>query len=119
MRLEVLDRYFDALRTRDWKSLAGCLADDVHRTGPYCDVVRGRDAYVEFLSKMIPTLANYELKVSRIRELGDDSALAELSETVDVNGARIEYPEALVFDFDAAGQILRVDIYIKKPPGGE
>ena len=114
--MQVLDRYFEALRTRNWESLAGCLAEDVHRTGPYLDVVRGRRAYVAFLAGVIPTLENYELKVRRVRALGSDSAVVELSEIADVAGVRTEFPEVLLFDFDAAGSIRRVDVYLKQPP---
>ena len=111
-----LDQYFDALRTQNWESLAACLAEDVHRTGPYLDVVRGKKAYVDFLAGVIPRLENYDLKVSEIRALEDGSALVLLRESMDRNGVRLEFPEALVFDFDAAGQIQKVDIYLKQPP---
>ena len=116
--MKTLEHYFEALRTHDWESLGTCLADDVHRTGPYLDVVRGKQAYVEFLSGIIPTLRNYELKVFRVRELDGGSALVELSETLDVDGVRREFPEALLFDFDDEGLILRVDVYMKQPPAG-
>jgi hypothetical protein len=114
--MQVLDAYFEALRTQDWASLAACLAEDVHRTGPYLDVVRGRRAYVEFLAGVIPTLRNYDLRVQRVRHLGGESAVVELSEIADVGGVRTEFPEVLLFDFDATGSILRVDVYIKQPP---
>ena len=112
----VLERYFAALRSQDWASLTECLAEDVHRTGPYLDVVEGRTAYVTFLSGVIPTLANYSLEVSRVRKVGEASAIAELTEKLDVDGVPREFPEALLFDFDEAGRILRVDIYVKRPP---
>ena len=115
-RSPVLERYFEALRTHGWESLAGCLSDDVHRTGPYLDVVRGKQAYVEFLAGVVPSLPNYELRVSRIRELEGGSALVELSEILDVDGVRTEFPEALVFDFAPDGRIQRVDIFIKQLP---
>jgi hypothetical protein len=115
--MRVLDDYFAALRSQDWKRLAACLAEDVRRSGPYLDVLHGRQAYVEFLSRVIPTLPNYELVVRRTRELGAGSALVELSEILDVAGVRTEFPELLVFDFDAKGAIARVDIYIKQPGG--
>jgi hypothetical protein len=115
--MRALEEYFAALRSQDWKRLAGCLADDVCRSGPYLDVLRGRQAYVEFLSRVIPTLPNYELVVRRTRMLGAGSALVELSEILDVDGVRTEFPELLVFDFDAAGAIARVDIYIKQLGG--
>jgi len=116
MSRNVLDRYFEALRSQDWESLDACLSEDVQRIGPYLDVIRGKEAYVEFLAGVIPTLPNYELKVHEVRPLDGGSALALLSETLDRDGVRTEFPEALVFYFDDAGLIQRVDIYIKQPP---
>ena len=114
--MQILDRYFAALGSQDWQSLGACLAEDVHRTGPYLDVVRGRRAYVDFLASVIPKLRSYELRVARVRELGPASAVVELSELAEVNGVRTEFPEVLLFDFDEDGSILRIDIYIKQPP---
>ncbi len=98
--MRILDDYFEALRTQNWKLLTACLAEDVHRTGPFLDVVHGRQAYVDFLAGIVPTLRNYELTVHRIRTLGADSAVVELSEILDVGGVRTEFPEVLLFDFD-------------------
>jgi uncharacterized protein (TIGR02246 family) len=113
---DVLAQYFDALRKRDWRALADTLAPDVHRTGPYGDDVRGRDAYVAFLADVIPKLPNYALDVARIRALESGGAVVELSETIDRDGGRFRTPEALLFEFDAAGRIARVDVFIKQPP---
>jgi hypothetical protein len=115
--MRVLDDYFESLRTQDWARLSKCLAEDVRRTGPYLDDVEGRKAYLEYLSRVIPRLPNYDLRVRRTRELGAGSALVELSEFTDVDGVRTEFPELLTFDFDAAGAIARIDIYIKQPGG--
>jgi len=114
--MRALDEYLQALRSQDWKRLEACLAEDVCRTGPHLDVVRGRRAYVEFLAKVVPRLQNYELQVQRIRKLEGGSALVELCEIADIEGVRMEHPEALIFDFDEAGAILRIDIYLKQPP---
>ncbi len=114
--MQTLERYFEALRTQDWESLASCLAENVHRTGPYLDVVRGKQPYVDFLSGILPTLRNYRLKISRVRKVEGGSAIVELVEALDANGVRTEYPEALLFDFDEEGLIRRVDVYMKQPP---
>ncbi len=114
----VLARYFEALRTHDWDALADCVAEDVHRTGPYRDEVRGRDAYVAFLAEVVPKLANYALDVQEVRALEGGGAVVRLTESMDHGGARHTHPEALLFDFDSAGRIARVDIYLKRPAPG-
>lgn len=112
----MLERYFEALRRHAWESLAGCLAEDVRRTGPYRDVVEGREAYVAFLARVLPGLRDYSLEVSRIRWLGDGGALVQLSEHLELDGVRTEFPEALVFEFDAADRIRRLDVYLMQAP---
>ena len=115
--MEVLEHYVDALRAKDWSALADCLAPDVHRTGPYLDVVEGREAYLAFLSGVIPGLKNYDIRISRIDRLEGGAALVRLSEFLDVKGVRTEFPEALIFEFDSEGAIARVDIYLKQVTG--
>lgn len=114
--MQSLDVYLDSLRTQDWTRLITCLAENVHRVGPYLDVVQGREAYVAFLAKAVAALPNYDLRVTRVRWLGANAAVVELSELADLRGARREFPEVLLFDFDVAGLIARVDVYIKQPP---
>ena len=113
---DVLERYFAAMRAHDWPALAATLAENVHRTGPYLDHVHGREAYVDFLARVVPTLSNYALDVARIRAIEGGGALVELSESMDRDGARRTYPEALLFGFDRDGRIARVDVFIKQPP---
>lgn len=113
---ETLDRYFDALRGQDWPALADCLAADVDRVGPYLDRVTGRAAYVAFLSRVIPTLENYSLSVTRVHEVEARSVWVELTERLDVGGVSTEFPEALFFGFDDEGRIEKVSVYIKQPP---
>jgi hypothetical protein len=115
--MQALERYLQALGAQDWARLAGCVAPDLERTGPFLDVIHGRQAYVDFLADVVPGLENYELKVSRIRALADGSALVELSEIMDLDGVRSEHPEVLLFEFDAEGLIRRIDIYIKQRGG--
>ena len=112
----ILDAYFEALRAQDWERLAACVADDVHRVGPYRDAIRGKDAYVAYLARVVPTLPNYDVRVARIRAVGARSAVVELSEFADVRGVRTEFPELILFDFDAAGAIVGVDVYLKQAP---
>ena len=115
--MRILERYFDAIRSHGWETLGDCVTEDVHRTGPYLDVIEGRQAYVEFLARIVPSLPNYSLVVRRIHPLAGGSAVAEIAESLDLGGVQTEIPEALFFDFADDGRIRRVDIYIKKPPG--
>jgi hypothetical protein len=115
-RTDVLDRYVRAMQEHDWPALAETLSEDgVYRVGPFSDVVEGKDAYVAFLSGLLPTLRNYALTVDRTVELPTGEALVLLRERLDVDGVSQEFPEALLFDFDAAGRISRVTIYLQQP----
>jgi predicted ester cyclase len=94
----------------DWDAMAECVTDDVERTGPFCDVYRGKDAYVAFISELLPALGGYAMKVDRVVYAGD-VAMAELTESVDGT----DTPESLVFDLAADGRIARISIYIQRP----
>ena len=111
---DTLKRYFDAIRAHDWSALADCVASDVERNGPYLDVVRGREAYAEFLAGVVPKLVNYELRIDAVHETREGDALALLSETCDLDGARTEFPEALHFKFDAQGLRLLICLLGKR-----
>ena len=103
----IVERYLAAVTDHDWDGLRDCLADDVVRVGPFNDEYRGRDAYVDFLSGLMPTLPDYSMEVSRVTYT-DGLAFAELAENV--AGTRTE--EALVFELDH-DRIARIDIFIK------
>src|SRR4051795_9824664 len=94
----------------DWTAMAACVADDVERTGPFCDVYRGKKDYVSFISDLLPSLGGYAMRVDRVVYAGD-MAVAELTESVEGT----DTPEVLVFDLDAAGLIARISIYIQRP----
>src|SRR4051794_12920097 len=94
----VVRRYLDAMVAHDWQGLAACLAPDVVRLGPYGDDYQGVDEYVAFLRRTLESLDGYVMRVDRVSAVGSDVVLAELSETVSVDGSRLETPEALVFD---------------------
>jgi ketosteroid isomerase-like protein len=106
----VVERYLEALTDHDWSALRECLQDDVVRVGPYNDEYRGRDAYVDFLSSLMPALPDYSMDVHRVTYV-DSLAFAELSETV----AGVRTDEALVFEL-AGERIARVDVFIKTKP---
>ena len=103
----VVERYLEALTSHDWEALRDCLADGVVRIGPYNDEYRGREAYVDFLSALMPKLPDYSMQVQRVTYV-DDRAYAELSETV----AGVRTDEALVFEI-VDDRVVRIDVFIK------
>jgi ketosteroid isomerase-like protein len=107
-------RYLDAMVQGEWDTLAACLAPDVERLGPYGDDYHGVDEYVPFLRTTLEALEGYAMRVDRVVAAGDALVLAELSETVTMNGTRLETPEALVFDLAPDGRIARVAIFLRK-----
>jgi ketosteroid isomerase-like protein len=111
--LDVVERYLDRLVAHDWDGMAACLTPDVVRVGPFGDTYTPRDRYVAFLAELMPHLMNYSMKVARVI-YGDGVAVAELSETLDVDGAPLETPEALVFDVNDTGRIAHIAVYIQR-----
>jgi ketosteroid isomerase-like protein len=112
---DVVERFLDRMVAHDWAGVTNCLAPDVVRVGPFGDTYSPRDRYVAFLAELMPQLPNYSMKVTRVAYSDAVAvAVAELSETMDVDGAPLETPEALVFDLDADGQIARIAVYIQR-----
>jgi ketosteroid isomerase-like protein len=116
----VVETYLKAIVAHDWSGLADTLTEDVERVGPFFDVFQGREPYVEFISKLMPTLPNYSMDVTRVTYVDDGTrAYAELTETLDVGGESHATPEVLAFDIDidkasGADRISRIDIFIKR-----
>ncbi|HEY6622360.1 MAG TPA: nuclear transport factor 2 family protein [Acidimicrobiales bacterium] len=111
-----VEEYLAAFASWDWDRFAGILSDrDLRRVGPFMDVIESKDDYVAFLRQLMPTLANYEVRVDRISEIGPQRFLVELSETFDVAGVRTEYPQADLFEVDTVGKIRGVSIFMKTP----
>lgn len=109
----VVERYLDAVTAHDWEALARCLTEDVVRVGPFGDTYTPRRPYLEFLAGLMPTLAGYSMKVDRVLYMGP-VAVAQLSETVEIDGTAVLTPEALVFELDPSGLIARIDIYLQR-----
>jgi ketosteroid isomerase-like protein len=109
----VVGRYLEAMGARDWDGVAACLVPDVERLGPYGDDYDRVDEYVPFLRRTLESFDGYVMRVDRISELGSNVVLAELSETVTIDGSRLETPEALVFDLAPDGRIARVAIFLR------
>jgi len=110
----VVGRYLDAMVAHDWDGLAQCLDPDIVRLGPFGDDYRGIDAYVPFLRATIESLDGYVMRVDRVVGAGAGVVVAELSETVTMDGVRLETPEALVFDLAPDGRIARVAIFLRR-----
>jgi ketosteroid isomerase-like protein len=110
----VVRRYLDAMVAGDWDGVSACLVPDVERLGPYGDDYHHVDEYVPFLRRTLESLDGYTMRVDRISEVAPNVVLAELSETVTIDGARLETPEALVFDLAPDGRIARVAIFLRR-----
>ena len=113
--VEVVRRYLDMIVARDWDAVATCLADDVVRVGPFGDTYTPKAPYLAFLSELMPTLEGYSMDVTRVAATGS-VVVAELSETVTLDGTEVVTPEALVFDMDDATKIAHIAIYIQRRP---
>lgn len=112
---DLVRRYLVALAEYDWESSAGCLSPDIRRVGPFGDVYEGRDAYLAFLSSLMPTLSGYRMEVEGVYGTEDGTrVVAELVETVEMNGKTVVTPESLVFDLDDDGRIRGIRIYIQQ-----
>ncbi|HLX88589.1 MAG TPA: nuclear transport factor 2 family protein [Acidimicrobiales bacterium] len=109
----IVERYLDAVVTHDWEALASCLTEDVVRVGPFGDTYSPRDPYVAFLTDLMPSLGGYSMRVDRVVYAGD-VAMAQLAETVELDGTPVETPESLVFDLAPDGRIARIGIYIQR-----
>jgi len=110
---EVVEQYLKAVVSHDWDSFSECLAEDIVRIGPFGDTYTPKAPYVEYISKLMPSLGGYSMQVDQIVESGD-VVLAQLTETVEIGGTVHVTPEALVFTFDANGLISKIDIFIKR-----
>ena len=95
--------------------MSAAIRDDIVRIGPFGDVYTGREDYVKFLSELMPTLPGYSMDLARVTYVDDGRrAVAELSETVEMNGEPLVTPEALLFDIDDDGRIARIEIFTRR-----
>jgi len=115
--VSLIRRYLDGVAVQDWPAVSECLVADVRRVGPFGDVYEGREQYLAFLRRTMPTLAGYRMDVERILHTADDTAaVAELTETVELGGRPVRTPESLVFDLDDDGRIRHIAIYVQQLP---
>jgi len=106
-------RFFERMGAGDWDAMAECVAPDVLRVGPYRDVKTGRDEYRDFLAETITALDGYRLDLQRVWSDGS-RAVAQLSETLLVDGRPRRTDEAIVLDLGADGLIHRVEVYLQR-----
>ena len=84
-----------------------------HRVGPYRDVKQGRTEYRDFLAETIEAISGYHQDIQRIWSDGDH-AVAQLSETMDVDGRPRRTDQAIVLDLGPDGLINRVEVYLQR-----
>jgi ketosteroid isomerase-like protein len=113
---EVVERYLQSLVDHDWEGLAGCLADDVVRVGPYGDTYPSKAEYLAFISDLMPKLRDYSMEVGRVTYgASGDVAYAELAETMTHDGKLLRTNECLTFALAPDGRIARIDVFIQTP----
>jgi hypothetical protein len=111
----VVERYLERMVAHDFDAMADCLAEDVVRVGPYGDTYTPRGPYVAMLSTLMPSLPGYSMDISRVLAL-EKVMVVELTETVEIDGAPLVTPEALVFELNDDGLIAHIAIYIQTLP---
>jgi predicted ester cyclase len=111
--VQAVTAYLEAIALQDWETVASALADDVVRVGPYGDVFTPKTAYLDFLVALMPTLPGYAMHIERVAGAGS-VVVAQLAETITVDGAPLVTSEALVFDLDTAGRIVKIGIYLQR-----
>jgi hypothetical protein len=111
----IVETYLERMVAHDFDAMAACLAEDVVRVGPYGDTYTPRDPYVAMLAALMPSLPGYAMEIHRVI-VKDSLIVVELSETVEIDGAPLVTPEALVFELNDAGLIAHISIYIQTLP---
>ena len=112
--MAVVERYLGCVVDHDWAGAEACLAPHVVRIGPFGDNFTSREPYLAHLAEVMPTLAGYSMEIHRVVPAAAGVVVAELTETVEVDGQPRLTPEALVFDVDASGLIHRIAIYLQQ-----
>ena len=88
--IATVSRFFDRMGAFDWDAMAACVAEDITRVGPFRDVKSGRQDY------------------------DGECAVAQLSETLLVEGRPRRTDEAIVLDLGPDGLIHRVEVYLQR-----
>jgi len=110
-----VEDYLKLLSDRDWAALPAVFSDTgLVRSGPFADIIEGRDAYVSFLREVCSPFDSYRLDVHRISRSGDRIVFAEIDEVISGAGS---FPEVLLFELDEDGRIRVVSVFMKHPGG--
>jgi hypothetical protein len=112
--MAIVERYLACVAGQDWEGLTACLTPGVVRVGPFGDTYEGRDVYMTFIEDLMPRLPGYEMKVDRVTYHGRQ-VIAEISETVTMDGKPRVTPEALLIELSDDNRIARIDIYMQTP----
>jgi limonene-1,2-epoxide hydrolase len=116
IRTEAVEHYLACMAANDWDGLAATIADEgLTRDGPFCDVVEGKQRYVDFLRGVITSLDGYQLQVQRVSHVSNRVSFVELSETFGVDGVPTTYPECILFERNDHGLISHVSVFMKQP----
>ncbi|MDF9815406.1 nuclear transport factor 2 family protein [Streptomyces sp. SPB162] len=120
-REETVESFWRGVDTHDWGLVASTLAEDFVRVGMRGDeedTVRGREAYVAFVSRVTERMAFHRLESRRTFLSADGRrALNEAVETIQPTAAdeRNVMSFANVMELGEDGLIARLDIYWKTP----
>ena len=118
IRTDAVEHYLACMAANDWDGLAATIADEgLTRDGPFCDVVEGKQRYVDFLRDVITSLDGYQLQVQRVSHVSNRVSFVELSETFAVDGVPTTYPECILFERNDDGLISHVSVFMKQPGG--
>ncbi|MBW0019424.1 MAG: nuclear transport factor 2 family protein [Mycobacterium sp.] len=110
----VIERYLSCLAVHDWDGLAATIADEgLVREGPFCEVVEGKEPYIAYLGKVLNRLRGHRLEVHRISHVNDRLCFVELTESFEIGGAPVEWPECILFE-QRDGLIARVSVFFKQ-----
>jgi hypothetical protein len=114
----VSTRYLKALARQDWDEVTTCLAADVLRRGPFGDDFEGATPYMVFLRRTMPSLPGYRMEIDRVTDLGDQRAMVELRETIELETGSLITHECLVFHVGVDGLLDEISVYIRQAPQG-
>jgi SnoaL-like protein len=111
----IVEQYLKYLTDHDWDGLATTVADEgLTREGPFCDVIEGKAHYLAYLRKILTTLQGHRLEVRRVSHVDDRVSYVELTESFEIDGMAVSWPECILFEQGDDGLISRVSVFFKQ-----